>query len=109
MGIGSREQVVSLSLRTVVVRAEGEIGSKENRGGMGGEWVMRERGTQYYPGQPLACLRCGQVGHYVATCTQTVYCPMGKRSDLCGKMGHLYCTCPRRSGQKQVLTRHPGN
>uniref|UniRef100_A0A4W3IJP8 CCHC-type domain-containing protein n=1 Tax=Callorhinchus milii TaxID=7868 RepID=A0A4W3IJP8_CALMI len=62
------------------------------------------RDPLYYPEQPQACLRYGQVGHYVAACTQTVCwnckrfghltkdCPMGKRRSKAagdgGKTGH---------------------
>ncbi|MBN3314331.1 ZCHC3 protein, partial [Atractosteus spatula] len=71
--------------------------------------IGTERGYLVYPGQPLACRKCGVLGHYAAKCT-TVFCSRCKeqghvlrdcrkevRCFSCGESGHIYRNCVGRT------------
>ncbi|MBN3323669.1 ZCHC3 protein, partial [Atractosteus spatula] len=70
--------------------------------------IGSERGYLVYPGQPLACRRCGVLGHYAAKCTM-VFCSRCKerghvlkacrkevRCFSCGELGHVFRSCVGR-------------
>ncbi|MBN3315079.1 ZCHC3 protein, partial [Atractosteus spatula] len=65
-------------------------------------------GYLFYPGQPLTCKKCLQLGHIAANCPGGVCrrcgaagheaktCGQIMTCDLCGSMDHVYRTCPRK-------------
>ncbi|MBN3312512.1 ZCHC3 protein, partial [Atractosteus spatula] len=69
--------------------------------------IGSNRGYLFYPGQPLTCKKCLQLGHIAANCPGGVCrrcgaagheaktCGQIMTCDLCGSMDHVYRTCPR--------------
>ncbi|MBN3321518.1 ZCHC3 protein, partial [Atractosteus spatula] len=69
--------------------------------------IGSDRGYLFYPGQPLACRRCGQEGHMALNCETQIcrrcdgightssLCTEEIKCNLCGKRGHVFRECPR--------------
>lgn len=68
-------------------------------------YLGRDRLTIFYPGQPKVCNRCGDKGHFAASCPN-IKCSLCQglghlakdcsdmRCNLCGILGHSYSKCP---------------
>lgn len=78
------------------------------------------KGFLFYPGQPLYCRRCGQLGHTKELCTGLVCracgggghiasaCPLPKDCGLCGAKTHLYRNCPKRGSSYAAVLSDDG-
>uniref|UniRef100_W5NLU9 CCHC-type domain-containing protein n=1 Tax=Lepisosteus oculatus TaxID=7918 RepID=W5NLU9_LEPOC len=70
--------------------------------------IGSNRGYLFYPGQPLTCKKCLQLGHIAANCPgglcrrcgtaghEAKNCEQVMTCDLCGSAGHMYRSCPRK-------------